>query len=409
MLTERTEKNPDFDYNEAVRSLEKRDFFGIKLGLENIENLCEFLGNPHKEYPVIHVAGTNGKGSVAAMCSSILRVSGVKTGLYTSPHVQTIRERIQVNGSLISQQDFAKIFLKVKEASDALQKERKTVTYFEFTTAMAFLHFKESGCEAAVIETGMGGRLDATNIVNSKVSVITSIDLEHCEHLGRTKEQIAFEKSGIIKEGGVVVSGESDKASQRQFRETCEKKRSKLILVKEKYGGGMALRGEHQRKNAAIAAAACLSFGVDKSAVEKGIASVKWPGRLEAVQKNPEVFLDGAHNPSAIKVLADYLAGLDREIILVLGISKDKDSKEIISIIAPAAKKIILTSAAYRGKACSELLEEARTFKNQIEMVPDVKSAVKKAIDSSNNELIVVTGSLFVVGEARGLWFSDEP
>ena len=408
MLTGKTEKSFN-DYGEAVRSLEKREFFGIKLGLENIKRLCELLDNPHEKYQVIHIAGTNGKGSVAAMCSSILHASGMKTGLYTSPHLQTIRERIQVNGSLISQRDFAEAFCRVKEASDIMKKNGMIVTYFEFTTAMAFFHFKEVGCDAAVIETGMGGRLDATNVVNSKISVITSIDLEHCQHLGRTKEKVAFEKSGIIKEGNVVVVGESDETLQNQFADTCKKKRAKLILAEKKYGDEIGLLGEHQRKNASMAASACLSFGTDKAAVRKGIANVKWPGRLEVIQKNPKVILDGAHNPGAVRSIANYLAGLDREITLVLGISDDKESKEMISAISPVAKKIILTSAAYRGKDCGQLLEEMKHFKGRIETVSDVKNAVKKAIKDSAEELIVVTGSLFVVGEARGLWFPDEP
>ena len=396
-------------YNEALRFLEKQELFGIKLGLENIRRICELLGNPQNAYPSIHIAGTNGKGSVAAMCSSILHASKIRTGLYTSPHLQTVRERICIDGSLISKKDFAETFLEVKKACDILKEEGKTATYFEFVTAMAFLYFKTAGCQAAVIETGMGGRLDATNIVRSKVAAVTSIDLEHCEHLGNTKEKIAFEKAGIIKQGGIAVLGKTDQALQKKFSEICRERNARLIIAEEEYKGPTGLAGKHQKRNASVAYQACLSFGATCQAALEGIANARWPGRLEKVQENPEVILDGAHNPSSAKTLADHLSGLGKEIILVLGISEGKESQKIIASLAPLAKKTFLTSANYRGKDCKELLEESKPFTNNAETVPSVKKAAEKAVKQAKNELVIVTGSLFVVGEARALWLPEEP
>lgn len=399
------------DYAAAMRHLHKLEMFGIKLGLQNITRLCRALGNPQDDYRIIHVAGTNGKGSVATMCSEILKKAGYRVGTYTSPHMQTFRERIQVNGRKIVEAETAGIFLEVKKAADNAKGAQ--ITYFEFTTAMAFLHFKGKKCDFAVIETGLGGRLDATNIVKPLVTIITNIGLEHTQYLGNTKQKIAFEKAGIIKPGSVTVTGEKDEKIRAVLRRISSKKKSEFIAVKEDYKGNVSLPGEHQKRNAAVAAAAIKSLGrfgirINRKCIQKGLESVKWPGRLEVVQKNPAVILDSAHNPHAAEALAGYIRELDNEVIMVLGISDDKDATGIIRILAPLAKKVILTQAKYRGKDCRILKKEAVKYNKNVTAEKNVGKAVKKALKSSRNETVLITGSIFVAGEARELWHLKE-
>ena len=395
------------DYAAAMRHLHKLEMFGIKLGLQNITALCRILGNPQDSYRIIHVAGTNGKGSAAAMCSEILKKAGHRVGTYTSPHMQTFRERIQVNGRKITEAETAGIFLGVKKAADNVKDAQ--ITYFEFTTAMAFLHFKGKKCDFAVIETGLGGRLDATNVVKPLVTVITNVGLEHTQHLGNTKQKIAREKAGIIKPGSVTVTGEKDEKIRAVLRRISNKRKSAFVAVKETYKGKLSLPGKHQKRNAAVAVAAIKSLGrfgirINGKCIQKGLESVKWPGRLEVVQKNPTVILDSAHNPHAAEALAIYLRELGEEIIMVLGISDDKDAAGIIRILVPLAKKVILTQAKYRGKDCRILKKEAVKYNKNVTAEKDVRKAVKKAVGLSRNETVLITGSIFVAGEARELW-----
>ena len=399
------------DYAAAMRHLHKLEMFGIKLGLQNITALCRILGNPQDSYRIIHVAGTNGKGSVATMCSEILKKAGYRVGTYTSPHMQTFRERIQVNGRKVTEAETAGIFLQVKKAADNVKNTQ--ITYFEFTTAMAFLHFNGKKCDFAVIETGLGGRLDATNVVKPLVTVITNIGLEHTQYLGSTKQKIALEKAGIIKPGSVTVTGEKDEKIRTVLRRISNKKKSVFIEVKEDYKGNVSLPGKHQKRNAAVAVAAIKSLGrfeirINRKCIQKGLESVKWPGRLEIVQKNPTVLLDSAHNPHAAEALADYIRELDKEVIMVLGISDDKDAAGIIRILVPLAKKVILTQAKYRGKDCRILKKEARKYNSNVMAEKDVRKAVKKALKSSRNETVLITGSIFLTGEAREFWHLKE-
>lgn len=397
------------DYGRALRHLERLEIFGIKLGLDNIRELCRILGNPQLAFRAVHVAGTNGKGSVAAMCSSILREAGLKTGMYTSPHLQTIRERIQTDGRMISREEFAEAFLKAREASSELEKKGTPATHFEFMTAMAFLHFREKGCEFAVIETGMGGRLDATNVLSPEVAVITGIGIDHARHLGSTKSRIAEEKAGIIKENCSVVIGEKDERIKRQILETCRSRSAVPVEPEDPYRGRVPLPGEHQRRNASVAAAAVRSLGAGISAgcVERGIAKTRWPGRLETLQKNPLVILDSSHNPEGMAATSEYVRSLGREFVLVLGISEDKDVDGIAGAIAPLAAKVIATSSEYRGFSCRRLLEAVRRYNENCEAVDGVKAAVEKAMETAGSRMVLVTGSVFVAGEARSVWFES--
>ncbi|MBI2137902.1 bifunctional folylpolyglutamate synthase/dihydrofolate synthase [Candidatus Woesearchaeota archaeon] len=394
-------------YSQAMQYINSLEFFGIKLGLDNIGELCRQLGNPQLAYHTIHVAGTNGKGSVTAMCSKILRLAGCTTGMYTSPHLQTFRERMQVNGRLIGKDELVKAFETVKKESDRLKEKGMQATFFEFTTAMAFVHFRNKKCDMAVIETGLGGRLDATNVVKPLVAVITNIALEHTEYLGNTKEKIAMEKAGIIKDGSITVIGEQDEKIKQLLLNVCKERKSKAIIVGKDYAGEILLAGRYQKRNAAAAKAAIEALSghgikISQITIAKGIAATKWPGRLEEMQKTPPVILDGAHNPHGIETVAEYVAG--KKMTLVIGISEDKNIHEMMRIIAPLASKIIVTKAKTRGASTSLLRKEAVKYCGKVEEVGDVKEAVKKAVREAEGELIMVAGSLFVVGEARGLW-----
>ena len=402
-------------YSDALKYLEQLEVFGMKLGLENITELCRKLGNPQSAYKTIHVTGTNGKGSVTAMCASILEQAGYKSGMYTSPHLQTIRERIQVNGRKITQKEFLDYFLKVKGKSGELKEKGMRATHFEFVTAMALLFFKEQACDFAILEVGLGGRLDATNVVKPLVAVITNIELDHTQHLGDTKEKIALEKAGIIKRNCITVTGEKSEVIKQIFRKVCKERGSRLIEVKKDYSGKILLLGKHQRANAAVAVAAIKSLGkygikITDKAIRRGIETTKWPGRLEIVQQRPTVILDGAHNPSKAKTAADYLKKLGKKTILVVGISFDKDIPNTMMTLASFAKKIIITRAKYRGTDCSILKREAVKYRKEeeVEIIEDVREAVKKAIREAKDEIVMVTGSLFVVGEARDLWYKEK-
>jgi len=400
-------------YTGVLQHLGRLEMFGIKLGLENITALCGILGNPQESYKTIHVAGTNGKGSVVAMCSSILMEAGYKTGMYTSPHLQTFRERIQVNGKMISQQETVEIFEEVKSAAEELEKKRMHATYFEFTTAMAFLYFRKKDCDFAVVEVGMGGRLDATNVVKPMAAVITNIELEHVKYLGDTREKIAMEKAGIIKKNSTVIVGEKDEKIKQRLQRICNNKNSEFVAVEDGYEGKIPLLGEHQKRNAAAAVAAIKSLGkfginISEDVIRRGIEKTRWHGRLEVVQENPKVILDAAHNPSGAAVTADYLKSLKKNIVLVLGISSDKDIKKITEILAEVADKIIVTKAKHRGTDCEILRKEAMKYNKNAEIVENVEAAVSKAINEAKKEVVVVTGSIFVIGEARALWFKEE-
>jgi len=390
-------------YEKVLQYLDELELFGIKLGLDNITALCELLGNPQDSYKIIHVAGTNGKGSVVAMCSSILIEAGYKVGMYTSPHLRSFTERIQVNGEQIGKLEMREVFDEVRKAADELKHREMQVTYFEFTTAMAFLYFKKKRCKIAVIETGLGGRLDATNVVKSKVAVITNIELEHTQYLGDTKEKIAVEKGGIIKERGFVVIGEQDRKIAKILQKISEAKKAKFTEVND-YKGKILLLGDYQKRNAGVAVAAVkgLRVKVSEKAISNGIEKTKWPGRLEVVQENPTVILDGAHNPAGLATTAAYVKG--KKVILVLGISDDKDIIRMIATIVPVAKRVIITRAKYRGSDCDLLKTEVVKYDGDVSIVEDVKAAVSKAINEAEDEIVLVTGSIFVVGEAYGFY-----
>jgi dihydrofolate synthase/folylpolyglutamate synthase len=425
------------DYEATVEKIfNLRKFGGMKLGLERIRETCKQLGNPQENYKVIHVAGSNGKGSTVTIIASILRAAGYSVGTYTSPHLSRFTERIAVDGKEIPETDVVRLFDEICEIECG-----EKPSFFEVTTAMAFKRFAEQNVDFAVIEVGLGGRLDATNIVKPAVSVITNIALEHTEILGDTLEKIAVEKAGIIKDGVPLVTATQNISVYNIFKERCKEKGCRMFRVGEdlkfeRTGGNLdrqefsfsglndyeklklPLLGEHQLHNAAAAIGAieALSLGgtkISEKAVRKGLASIKWPGRLEIVQRNPLVVLDCAKDVlgmeslrKAVQDTFDY-----DKMTAVISISDDKKIGLMLEQILPITDRVIATRHRVRGRAVepSVIVNMARKSGKNAEVVDDVRGAVKKALKiAGKNDLVLVTGSVFTVGEARELWFTDK-
>lgn len=383
-------------YKEIIKFLYGLERFkGIKLGLETTEALLEKLGNPHKELKIIHVAGTNGKGSVCAMLISILIEAGYKVGMYTSPHLSDFKERFLINNKKITEDDVTKYF-------DIVKKEHTNQSYFEFITAMAFLYFKEQKIDFLVLEVGLGGRLDATNVVKPLVSVITSISLDHTKYLGKDIKAVAAEKAGIIKENIPVVTGAKE-AALDVIKETAKEKNSDMYVVSKPTTFSLKLKGDFQKVNASIAVKTIevlnqhynLKIANDK--IKDGLMKAEWHGRFEFIEKN--VLVDCAHNPAAFLELKKEIEKLDfKRLILVIGILSDKDIKRMIEIIEPLADIIIITKPDI--KRASEPKEMAKYIKKEHKLIEDVKEAFDYAKKTAEkDDLVLVTGSIYVVGE----------
>ena len=395
-------------------------------GLARMQNLCDHLGNPEKELQCIHIAGTNGKGSLAAMTSSILTAAGYKTGLTISPYVVDFRERFQIDGEMIPPRTLANLTEKVLDAIDAIEAEggEKPVE-FEAVTALAFLWFAREKCDLVVLETGLGGRCDATNVVPHKlVAAITKIGYDHMEVLGDTLDKIAAEKAGIIKEGTVVVNypdqpaeamGPILTAAAEAHTSIITPDKDDLTLLRGKrlenridYGGyraALGLPGTHQANHAAMAVEIALAlwreFGYDISddAILQGLADARMPARIEVLRRHPLLLLDGCHNPDGAKMLAATLTRADFEenLVGVLGVLADKDYKDMLSDLAPCfAKVYTVTPNCPRALSAEELQKEAR-FHTDAEAADSVADAIRKAVDyADENNLagVVVCGSL---------------
>lgn len=383
----------DYIYN--LKGSEHKGNFNLTL--KNIKILLKKLGNPEKSLKVIHVAGTNGKGSVCAMLSSILKEAGYKVGMYTSPHLKDFRERCLINNKKISKEDLLKYFKKVKPSIT-------TQTFFEVITAIAFLYFKDKKVDYLVCEVGLGGRLDATNVVKPISSVITNIGLEHQEYLGETIEKIAHEKAGIIKNNTPVITGAKGPAL-KLIKKIAKKRNAKVYLEgKPIKGFPLRLRGEFQLENASIAIGTIevlnqyYNLNIKKNTIKKGLLKTVWPGRLEFISKN--ILVDCAHNLDAIKALKKELKKIKRDykkIYLIIGILKDKDYKNILRELTPLAQKVILVKAKIPRALEPEIL--AKHVKNPI-IIKNPKKALRYAKEiAKNKDLILVTGSIYVVGE----------
>lgn len=408
-------------------------------GLARMQNLCDHLGNPEKELQCIHIAGTNGKGSLAAMTSSILTAAGYKTGLTISPYVVDFRERFQIDGEMIPPRTLANLTEKVLDAIDAIEAEggEKPVE-FEAVTALAFLWFAREKCDLVVLETGLGGRCDATNVVPHKlVAAITKIGYDHMEVLGDTLDKIAAEKAGIIKEGTVVVNypdqpaeamGPILTAAAEAHTSIITPDKDDLTLLRGKrlenridYGGyraALGLPGTHQANHAAMAVEIALAlwreFGYDISddAILQGLADARMPARIEVLRRHPLLLLDGCHNPDGAKMLVATLTHADFEenLVGVLGVLADKDYKDMLSDLAPCFAKIYtVTPNCPRALSAEELQKEAR-FHTDAEAADSVADAIRKAVDyADENNLagVVVCGSLYLAAEARPLLLKE--
>lgn len=434
----------DRAYQATIDYLYALQKHGIKLALANSEALMEAMGNPHRKFRSVHVAGTNGKGSTSSYIATMLQAAGYRIGLYTSPHLVNFTERIRIDGIQISEQKVVELARRVRDGY------QKTVaqggsgalnpTFFEVTTAMAFTYFAEEGVDLAVIEVGMGGRLDSTNVVTPLVSVITNIDLEHTEFLGTTLEQIAGEKAGIVKEGVPVVTGavqpeviaviEREAASKAAtvYRLTRDFMPRNLSSgrgqvfdyqgIKSSYAGlTLAMLGGYQVDNACLALATieCLrtaGIGVHETAVRGGLERTCWEGRMERVTHRPDIYLDGAHNPASAKKLAMTVREMKpsyRRIILVIGILGDKDYRGIIAELVPLADQVIVTQPRYsRAMDIRLLAAEIKELHTSVETSETVEEAIEKSRRAaSSDDLVLITGSLYVVGVARAAFFAD--
>ena len=366
--------------------------FGMKLGLEVITKLLNELDNPQFKFKSIHLAGTNGKGSVAAYLNSILQEAGYKVGMYTSPHLVKFNERIKINNQEISDEELVKL-------TELIKSKQSAATFFEFTTALAFLYFAEKKVDFVIAETGMGGRLDATNVLKPEISVITNISFDHQKHLGDSLEEIAYEKACIIKEISKVVLGEDN--FKEVFEKKCEENNSKLFVAEEQEIK-TPLLGEHQQENANTAVKVAKLLRIPNETIKLGIENTLWPGRLQYISKN--ILIDCAHNVAGIKKLREFVLKLANRKVLVLGMAEDKEIAEMVRLIAPLFEKVIITQGNYKPAATNVIAEEVRKYVNDIKEIINVKEAMEEANDSiKENELILVCGSIYLVGDVLAI------
>lgn len=411
-------------YEKEVRQLFSLQKFGIKFGLSKTSNLLQAMGNPQQGQLYIHIAGTNGKGSVASYLSSILQQEGLKVGMYTSPHLVRFTERFQINSREIERTKAAELIYELRQHFDP----QEPPTFFEAATALALTYFAQENTDISIIEVGMGGRLDATNIIHPLVSVITNISLEHKEFLGDSILQVAQEKAGIIKQFVPVVTAVNQSPVIELFQTICQQKNAPLYALGKDfdyqdtevglnyYGLKMELNnlqpnlfGQHQHKNAALALAALevLNYTGIKTSIEhirSGLQETIWPGRMQIVSQEPLIILDGAHNPAAMQALSQTIVQryTYKRLFLVLGIMADKDIEAMIKEVIPIADYIIYTRPKYtRALNPHVLMKKAMQYQKPGEVVEDITSVLDKVLYlAENRDLIVVCGSLFTVGEA---------
>jgi dihydrofolate synthase/folylpolyglutamate synthase len=415
------------DYSlKHASELAKADF-----NLDRMRDLMSELGNPQDEYPIIHVAGTKGKGSVSALAASALQAAGYKTGLYTSPHLQDYAERIQVDKQPIPREELAELVEEIKPAVARVPY----LTTFEITTALGFMHFARQNCDAAVIEVGLGGRLDATNIVTPRVSVITALSLDHTLVLGNTLDKIAGEKAGIIKPGVPVVSSPQKDEALKVLQKVAEENDCAFTLIGKdvqfelmsQYIEGQTLQlstrntpplrltipllGEHQVENAAVAYAALKTsaLGITDEAIQRGFESAKWRSRFEIARREPPVIFESAHNQDSFarmyKTLETYFP--EKQVYLILGASEDKNLTGMFEAMKSKIKKLIATRADHpRALEPEKICQVAEQAGVESEAVEPVEAALKRALELSENDgsIVLSAGSMFVTGEVMTAW-----
>jgi dihydrofolate synthase/folylpolyglutamate synthase len=441
------------NYNEAVRYLltlgrelaSPQHARAAKFDLHNIRAMCERMGHPERRFASVHIAGTNGKGSTAAMLASIIQAAGLRSGLYTSPHLLRINERIRLDGEEISDDQFAESFTRVLAVIEELLAAGTLAahpTYFECVTAMAFDFFARARTDLAVIEVGLGGRLDSTNVIVPEAAVITQIDFDHENFLGHSIEEIAGEKAGIIKQGAWVVSAAENPAAKEVIRRRVHEQGARLVEIDEacqirdvsakdgryrfrvvlsdRFGPlpreleiALPLAGRFQVRNAvtAVVTAGLLAqrgFAINDSAIAQGIESVRWPGRLERLQESPAVYLDGTHNPSGAREVVAFWRGhlAGRRIHVIYGAMRDKAIDEVAGLLFPHAATVILTQSPQPRSLSAEALAQMTShLAKTLEVIREPGAALERALEIAEaDDVIFATGSLYLVGDLRRYW-----
>jgi len=418
-------------YNEALLELYGLQKFGIKFGLSKTSNLLRAFGDPHRGRRYLHIAGTNGKGSVAAMAGSILVKAGLKVGLYSSPHLVRFTERFRINDREMSPETATALAAELMDAIDP----REPPTFFEIVTAMALVHFAREDVDLAIMEVGMGGRLDATNVIDPLVTVITNISLEHQDYLGKHLLDIAGEKAGIVKPGVELVTGVTQAPVIRRYEEICRERGAPMTRIGRdvRYRGSQGglsyfgtnhtlqglrpgLSGRFQHRNGALALAAVEALerrgiAVTDDHIREGLERASWPGRMQLMSRNPSIVVDGGHNPQALRALAEALphAFSYRRLILVIGVMADKDIPAVLKEIVPSADTVIYTRPVYSRAASPEALSRAGArFGRPGQVAATLPQALDKARQIADAEdLILIGGSLFTAGEALALLDPD--
>lgn len=414
------------NYEDSVKYIHSLLKFGMNLGLRRISALLNELGNPQEKLEFVHVAGTNGKGTTSTMLSSILCAAGKKTGLFTSPYVFDFCERIQINNKNIPHDDLSLVVEKVKNACDRLSAKGTEPTEFEAITAAAMLYFYEQKCDAVVLEVGLGGRYDSTNIIPCpKAAVITSISLDHTKILGDTVEKIAAEKCGIIKNGGTVITtSEQNGKALSVIKDTVKEKNGRLligdvsaaeILSEDIFGteisyNGLTVKiplvGRHQVENTVGVITAARALGISDEFIKRGIESTVIHARMEIISRSPVIMLDGGHNPECAAALENVLVRFagDKNITVLIGMMADKDTKDYLAAILPHCKTAVFTKPSNpRAEDENELLREGECFCRDVVSVKDPKDAYKKAGSLvKNGDMLLVCGSFYLLSDIFG-------
>jgi dihydrofolate synthase / folylpolyglutamate synthase len=434
------------NYDESLKYLFGLQWMGARLGTQIVATLLARLGDPQNSFPSILVAGTNGKGSTAAFLASILRSAGFRTGLYTSPHLVRLEERITVDGEMIPPESLARLATRVEEQVEQMTRrggEETRPSFFETVTAIAFQHFSDSHVQVAVAEVGLGGRLDATSVLDPITCLFTPIDLDHQKYLGPDVRSIAGEKAGIMRSGSRAITTPQQQEAMEVLRRFAAIRGATLVEAEEIWraaeGQGetmtlvsgmdparrmenltLSLRGRHQRINAALAVAAAsrlpnLHDRISDEAIRRGLAEARWPGRCEVVRENPTLLLDGAHNPAAARVLRQFLmenyTSKGRKVVMVFGAMQDKDLDGIMEALLPCAQRVILTQAETPRAADPVVLESlARRHQPAAVRAPALSAALSAALSEAGPDGVVcVTGSLYLVGDVKAILEGSEP
>lgn len=411
-------------FEQSIKYLEKLTIYGIKTGLAHTKLIARSLGNPQNFYPSILIGGTNGKGSTAAYIESILRESGFKTGLFTSPHLVDVRERIRINGKLISKDLFKESISDIKNAVIKLEQAGiidESPTFFEVLTLAAFLSFKKEKIEFAVVEVGMGGKNDCTNILEPIVSAVTNVSFDHQQYLGKTLSEITREKSGIFRKNRIAVAGKTSERTNSFLKEKAEEIGAKFISFKdveikkngEEFGVVFEgkkivfppppLLGKHQIYNAALAVLICaklmeMGFNISEEKIKKGIKKCRWDGRIQKIMEAPETFLDGAHNIDGIKKLSDFTKSLKGKKVLVFSALKDKPIKKMFKILEKDFSEVIFTKIEMKRGAEKEDFKKIWEGKKFLFVKEPFEALLKARKKAKENGIVIACGSLYLVG-----------